>query len=172
MKIKTNKIQILGLIIIMVVILFCSLVALQNPGKYTYFLFRSKIIVFFLAVLGILLSIYVITYYSKILFKKEYFGTNREGIYNGCSYLKEKQINWHEIVELNEIKYQGISRIRVKVIDNKKYLKNLNFMTKYIADRTIKDLGTPIIIDSANLDCTFDEIKKLIFDNWKKNKTN
>lgn len=172
MKIEKKTYKIAMILMIIVFAFFCCIVAVQNPEKYTFILLPSKYLVLTFSILGILVMPYLFVYlYRLLLSKSSYFVINENGIYNGLSFLEEKNILWKEVVAIDTVKYQGIFRIRIKMKDYNIYLNKLNFFSKYIAEETIKEMGTPILIDNVYLKSDFIDLSNMIFKYWEEYKT-
>lgn len=172
MRIKKKKFKIITILIIVIILLACCVVAIQNPGKYTFVLLPSKYLVIILCVLGIITIPYLCNFLIGLVFNKNaFFEINETGIYNGLGFIKKKQIDWRFIKEIDTVNYQGIFRIRVKVYDNKSFIENTDFITQFILRQIIKELGTPVLLDNIYLNCTFEELEKAVLDGWEKYKS-
>jgi hypothetical protein len=171
MRIEKKTFKIITILIIVIILLLCCIIAIQNPEKYTFVLLPSKYLVIILSTLGIIAILYLCNFLIRLIFNKNaFFEINEIGIYNGLGFTKKKQIDWKFIKEIDTVNYQGILRIRVKVYDNKPFIENTDFITQFILKRTIKELGTPVLLDNVYLKCSFDDLNKLIFDSWDKYK--
>lgn len=172
MRIEKKTFKIVIILMIIAFAFFCCVMGIQNPEKYTFILLPSKYLVIILSILGILVMPYLFVYlYRLLLSKSSYFAIDENGIYNGLSFLKEKNVLWKNIVEIDTIKYQGILRIRIKIKDYNIYLNKLNFFSKYIAEETIKEMGTPILIDNVYLKSDFIDLSNMIFKYWEEYKS-
>lgn len=172
MKIEKKTFKIAMILMIIVFAFFCCIIAVQNPERYIFILLPSKYLVLILSILGILVMPYLFVYFYKLLLSKSsYFAINENGIYNGLSFLKEKNVLWKDVVAIDTVKYQGILRIRIKIKDYNIYLNKLNFFSKYIAEETIKEMGTPILIDNIYLKSDFIDLSNMIFKYWEEYKS-
>ncbi|PIF47275.1 hypothetical protein CLU96_4325 [Chryseobacterium sp. 52] len=171
MKINKKSFKIVSILVLVAILFVCCVVAIQNPEKYTFALLPSKYLVATLSILGIITIIYLSKFLIRLISTKNaFFEINEKGIYNGLGFTKEKQIEWNNIEEIDIINYKGIQRIRVKLYNNRPFIENTDFITKFILKQTINDLGTPIIIDNTYLKCSFEDLSGIIFEYWEKYK--
>ncbi|QIY90534.1 hypothetical protein [Chryseobacterium gallinarum] len=171
MRIEKNSFKIVAILLFLTILFVCCIIAVQNPEKYTFVLLPSKYLVFTLSILGIIAIIYLYNFLLKIIFtKKAFFEVNEKGIYNGLGFTKEKLIIWNNIKEIDIINYKGILRVRIKLFNDKPFIENTDFATKFILRQTINDLKTPIIIDSVYLKSSFEVLSKAIFKYWEEYK--
>lgn len=172
MRIEKRTFKMLFILIIIIILLGCCIIGLQNPEKYTFVLLPSKYLVLALSGIGIVVIPYVCNFLIRLIFSKTaFFEINKKGIYNGLGFTKKKQIEWECIKEIDIINYQGISRIRIKVFDNEPFIENTDFIKKIILKQTINELSTPILIDNVYLKCSFEELSKMVLSSWEKYKS-
>ena len=159
---------ILSLIIIMFALYFLIFKFLWNPAEHTYFLLRTKEIVIVFSIIGIIFSFLGIYIITKNLFKKNTFLRIDElGIYNGFSIYKNKFIKWEEISNIRSVRhsYNNYIVIFLKKASNKE--KGISSLLYRINEFT---MGTPYIIYSGELDCSFSELEKTLNNFFIKNK--
>lgn len=133
---------------------------LRYPAEHTYFLLRTKEIVVIFSIVGIIVCPLVIFLIMKTLIKKNAFLKIDElGIYDGFSIYDNKFIKWREIDRIETIRhnYNNYIAIFPKRISNKE--KGINRLFYKINELT---MGTPYIISSGYLDCSFNELEKNI----------
>ncbi|MGC5742977.1 STM3941 family protein [Chryseobacterium sp. NFX27] len=171
MKIEKNVFKIVTILMLIVALFVWCVITVQNPEKYTFVLLPSKYLVLILSSIGMIAMIYLFNFFIRLIFnKKAFFEINKKGIYNGLGFTKEKKIEWNNIEKVDVINYKGIPRIRVNLYNYRPFIENTDFVTKFILKQTVKDLGTPVIIDNVYLKCSFDELSKRILDSWEKYK--
>jgi len=171
MKIEKRNFKVVSILMLIVILFVWCVITVQNPEKYTFVLLPSKYLVLILSIIGMMAMIYLFIFFIKLIFnKKAFFEINEKGIYNGLGFTKEKQIEWNNIKKVDIINYKGIPRIRINLYNDHPFIENTDFITKFILKQTIKDLGTPIIIDNVYLKCSFDELSKIILESWEKYK--
>ena len=161
---------ILVIVLILCTLYFLGFKFLRYPSEHTYFLLPTKnsVIAFSIfGILGCLLAIYII---FKTLFKKDsVLKIDEDGIFNGFSFYSNKLIKWEEISKIEVIRYNHNNYIGIFLKEAKNNEKGLNYFLYKMNDSS---LGTPHIISSGNLDCSFEELSKLILDSWAEYKSN
>jgi hypothetical protein len=173
MIIEKKTFKIANILILIIILFVCCVIVVQNPSKYTFALLPSKYLVSILSILGIVTIPYLSNYLIKLIFsKKAFFEINEKGIYNGLSFIKQKQINWENVKSIDVINYQGILRVRIKLNNYDSFIDDADFIAKLILKQTIRELETPILIDNVYLKCSFEMLSKIIFDYYKKYKGN
>ena len=138
------------------------------PAEHTYFLLRTKEIVVIFSIIGIITCLLVISLTIRSLFKKNNFlRIDSQGIFNGFFLYKYKFIRWDEIKNIETIKYNYNNYIAIfpKKVSNRE--KGLNRFFYKINELT---MGTPYIIYSGDLDCSFSELEKNIMEMFLKYK--
>src|SRR5690554_1876756 len=133
---------------------------LRNPSEHTYFLLRTKEIVVIFSIVGIIVCPLVIFLVSKNLFRKNTFLKIDElGIYDGFSIYDNKFIKWDEVDKIETIRhnYNNYIAIFLKRTVNKE--KGINRFLYKLNEIT---MGTPYIISSGFLACSFSELEKNI----------
>lgn len=151
--------------VLIIVLMLCLLYLLifrflRYPAEHTYFILRTKEIVVLFSVIGIITCSLVIFLTGRSIFKKDVFlKIDNHGIFNGFFLYKNKFINWEEVKNIETIKYNYNNYIAIfpKKISNKE--KGLNHLFYKINEFT---MGTPYIIYSGDLDCSFSELEKNI----------
>jgi len=133
---------------------------LPYPSEHTYFLLRTKEIVVIFSIVGIIVFSLIIFLVLKTLFRKNAFlKIDNMGIYDGFSFYDNKFIKWSEVDKIETIRhnYNNYIAIFPKRISNKE--KGINRLFYKINELT---MGTPYIISSGYLDCSFNELEKNI----------
>lgn len=150
---------VLALIIIIGALYFLIFRFLRYPAEHTYFLLRTKEIVVIFSIIGIIICLLVMYIVVKNLFRKNIFlKIDGQGIYNGFFFYDNKFIKWSEIDRIETIRhYNNYIAIFVKKISNKE--KGINRLFYKINELT---MGTPYIIYSGDLDCSFSDLEKNI----------
>lgn len=167
-KSKNYSLRVL-VILILILTLYFSIIFLLDPAEHTYFLLPTKEVVFVFSILGILTSLLVLFIILKNIFRKNGFiKINEKGVYNGFFLYNKNFINWGEIKNIKTIKYNHNRYVAV-------FLKNARNDEKGISslfyNLNMKTMGTPYIINSGDLDCTFEELESAIregFDRYKR----
>jgi hypothetical protein len=110
----------------------------------------------------------VIFLFIKKLFNKNAFlKFDEQGIYNGFSIYKDKFIKWEEISQIETIRYNHNNYIGIFLKKIKNNEKGINFLLYEMNKYT---MGTPHIIFSGDLDCSFEELERLILESYNQSK--
>lgn len=159
---------ILVMVLILCILYFLVFRFLQYPSEHIYFFLPTKnsVIIFsILGILGCLLAMYVIL---KTIFRKNaLLKIDSNGIFNGFSFYNEKFIKWEEVAKIESIRYNQNNYIGIYLKDPQNNEKGINF---FLYKMNESSMGTAHIISPADLDCSFEEVKKSIFEYWEKYK--
>jgi len=160
-----NYFKRISIIILMIFVLFGLVNFLRYPSKHTYFLLPSKNMVIIFSIIGIITCAFVMFLVIKSIFRKDVFlKINEEGIFNGFFLYEKKLIKWEEVSKIETIKYNYNNYIAIflkEMPNNEKGFSSIFFKMNKIS------IGTPYIITSGDLDCTFEELERLIFESYK-----
>lgn len=156
------------IILLMVFTLYILVKFLRYPSGYTYFLLPTKNSVIIFSLVGIVTSVLVIYIILKNSFRKNAFlKITEQGIFNGFFLFDKKNIKWEEISKIETIRYNYNNYIAIflkETPNNEKGISSLFFKMNE------KSMGTPYIINSGDLDCSFKELEKLILESYNTNK--
>ena len=166
-KKKYNFRAILALIIVIFAFFF-SLKFLLHPSEYIYFGLPSKEIVVIFSVIGLLSCLIVAFVIMKVMFRKNTFlRIDKHGIYDGFSLYDCKFIKWEEISRIKIINYNYNNYIAIFTTKRLQKEKGINLLFYKMNEFS---MGTPYIITSGYLDCSFKELERIILDAYKENK--
>jgi hypothetical protein len=163
-----NYFKRIGILVLMVFVLYMLVEFLRYPSEHTYFLLPTKSTVIIFSIVGILSCSLVIFLVVKSILRKEVFlKIDGEGIFNGFFLYSKKVIKWKEISEIKTIKsnYNNYIAIFLKETpNNEKGISSLFFKMNE------KSMGTPYIINSGDLDCSFEDLEQLILESYNQSK--
>lgn len=166
-KKKYNVRAILALITVIFGFLF-SLEFLLHPSEYIHFRLRSKEIVIIFSVIGLVSCFIAAFVILKVMFRKNAFlRIDKHGIYDGFSSYDCKFIKWEEIDRIHTINYNYNNYIAIFNTKRLQKEKGINLLFYKMNEFS---MGTPYIITSGYLDCSFKELEQFILDAYKKNK--
>jgi hypothetical protein len=167
-KKSRNYFRRFALIVLLILILCILVVFLRNPSEHTYFLLPTKNLVILFSLVGILICMLVLYIVLKNFFRKNVvLKIDEQGIFNGFSLYNNKLIKWEEISKIETVRHNHNNYIAIflkKIINNEKGINSFLFMINE------KSMGTPHIISSGDLDCSFKELEKLIFEAYEASK--
>jgi hypothetical protein len=165
-----NYFKRIGIIVLMVFVLYILVKFLRYPSEHTYFLLPTKNTVIIFSIVGIVSCCLAIFLIIKSVFRKDVFlKIDEEGIFNGFFLYNKKLIKWEEISKIETIKYNYNNYIAIflkETPNNEKGISSLFFKMNE------KSMGTPYIITSGDLDCSFDELERLILESYNQSKQN
>lgn len=164
-KIKLMSVKVYAILFILLLTFLWSIMVVINPEKFIYILLPNKFVATLIGALGILFIPVVFYYLVKMAFhSKAYFLVDETGIHNGVSPFSKKSIVWESITEIRVFKKQ--KKIGVYVKNDKVYYDSLNPVIKMLIALNFKKFGTPLILDSIYLNCSFDEFENLIIEKY------
>lgn len=144
---------------------------LLYPSKHTYFLLRTKEIVIIFSIVGIIvLPLAIIMVLRSMLRKNVFLKIDKQGIYDGFSLYNNKFIKWEEINRIETIRHNYNNYIAIFTKRELNKEKGINYLLYKI---NVFSMGTPYIISSGYLDCSFSELEKTVntaFLEYKKSK--
>lgn len=155
-------------ILLMAFILYILVKFLRYPSEHTYFLLPTKNTVIIFSIVGILFCCLIIYLVIKSIFRKDTFlKIDREGIFNGFFLYDKKFIKWEEIRMIDTIRYNYNNYIAIFLKESSNNEKGISSVFFKINE---KSMGTPYIIHSGDLDCSFSELENFINDAFLKYK--
>jgi hypothetical protein len=102
----------------------------------------------------------------KTIFRKNaLLKIDNSGILNGFAFYNKKFIKWEEVAKIESITYNDNKYIGIFLKDPQNNEKGINYFLYKINESS---MGTAHIISSADLDCSFEDLKKNIFEYWEK----
>jgi hypothetical protein len=168
--IKKNKnyFKRIAIIVLMGFFLYILVKFLRYPSEHTYFLLPTKNTVIVFSIFGIISCCLVIFLIIKSIFRKDVFlKIDGVGMFNGFFLYNKKLIKWEEISKIETIKYNYNYYIAIflkETTNNEKGISSLFFKMNE------KSMGTPYIITSGDLDCSFQELEQLILESYNQSK--
>ncbi|MNQ84842.1 hypothetical protein D3C85_999820 [compost metagenome] len=92
---------------------------------------------------------------------------DNEGIFNSFFLYHKKNIKWEEISKIETIKHNNNNYIGIflkEIINDEKGINSLFFKLN------VMTMGTPYVIYSGDLSCSFEELKQLILESYNQSK--
>jgi len=167
-KSKNYLKSILIIVLMLCVLYFLGFKFLRYPSEHTYFLLPTKNTVIIFSIVGILTCILVIFLVIKSIFRKNVFlKIDRDGIFNGFSFYSDKLIKWEDISKIETIKYNHNNYLAIFLKETLNNEKGIIYLLYKMNEKT---MGTPHIISSGDLDCSFEELEQLILDSYNQSK--
>lgn len=164
-----NYFKRIGIIVLIVFVLYILFKFLCYPSEHTYFLLPTKSTVIIFSIVGIVSCCLVIFLVVKSFRKEAFLKIDGEGIFNGFFLYNKKAIKWEEISNIKTITYNYNNYIAIflkETSNNEKGISSLFFKMNE------KSMGTPYIISSGDLDCSFEKLEQLILESYNQSKRN
>jgi len=165
---KKNYIGSLILMLFSVLILMILFDFMRHPSDYTYFLIptRNSVVIFsIVGILPFLLFLYILL--KNILRKDPYLEINKLGILNDFFLHEKKLIRWEDISKIETIRYSNNKYIGIFLHENQNNEKGISWLFFKIYKIS---LGTPFIINPVEFDYNFNDLMKLILENYEESK--
>ena len=163
-----NYFKRIGIIVLMFFVSYILVKFVCYPSEHIYFLLPTKNTVIIFSIVGLAFCCLVIILVVKSIFRKGAFlKIDGEGIFNGFFLYNKKLIKWQEISKIETIKYNYNNYIAIflnETPNNEKGISSLFFKINK------KSMGTPYIITSDDLDCSFEELEQIILEKYKQSK--
>lgn len=170
-KIKKNKLKLSVITSAMILILIIGIIAVINPIDYVSFIYRNKIIIFFIGMLGIIFSVFCIFQFGKKLFDKNaIFSIDNKGINDKVNILDYPFIKWKDITRIEEFKVNNVSHLKIFIRNPKQYINQKKGFKKWVLSFNYKQYQTPILLNCTYLSCSFNMFKDNILDLYEEHK--
>ena len=167
-KNKNNLKPIAIIVLTLGIIYLLGFKFLRYPAEHTYFLLPTKKIVMTFSIIGITFCLLAIFIILKNIFRKNAFlKIYEQGIYDGFSFYSNKFIQWNEINRIETIHYNRNNYIAIFAKKTQNKEKGINRLFYKMNELF---MGTPYIISAGYLDCSFNELEKVINDAFLKHK--
>lgn len=172
-NIKKNNLKLSLIIVVMILILMLGVFLIMNPTKYSSFLFRNGMVIFIAGIINIIISTYCIYQLGSKLFNRNaIFSINNEGISDKVNILNYPFINWKDVLKIEECNVNNVPNLKIFINDPEKYISRKKGSLKWVLNFNNRNYGTPILLNSTFLLCSFDHYKKSILDSYDKYKGN
>lgn len=155
-------------------LIFCilSILFILNPDKFTSWRYSSSTMVFIIGILGVLFFGICLLYYARKTFDKTPgLIVNDKGIYDNASGISAGHIPWIDIMEISETIVVNQSFINIVVKNPDEYIKRQkNIFKRKLVQINYSSFGTVIAIPSVSLNCEFNELKRILQQEFEKHK--
>ena len=157
-----NYFKPIAILILILFILLLGFKFLIHPSEYISFLLRTEEIVIIFSIIGIIfcfLGIYIVL--ISLFRKNAFLKIDEVGIYDGFSFYKNKLIKWNDVCKIETVRYNNTNYLAIflkKIHNNEKGINYLLYKMNELYT------GTPYIISSGYLECSFSELEKTIND--------
>jgi hypothetical protein len=167
--IKKNNTKIILLLSAGIIFGFLCLNMFLNPDKYISFIFRNSLFIkFFGLIASILIFISIILIVAKNIKNSYGLKITEEGIIDNSSVSSIGLVKWKDIIGIRERNVLSTQFLLIDVINVNEYLdKAKNKFVLSLLKSNLKMYGTPITISPVALKCNFEELQKMLNDNYE-----
>ena len=155
-------------------LIFCilSILFILNPDKFTSWRHSSSTMVFIVGILGVTFFGICLLFYARKMFDKTPgLIINDKGIYDNTSGISAGFIPWHDIVEIKETIVVNQSFINIVVKNPYEYIqRQKNIFKRKLVQINYNSYGTVIGIPSVAMNCEFNELKRILEQEFEKHK--
>ena len=170
-EIGKSKIKIFIMLLICAVMAYVSFCLFENAEHYTSYIFRNTI---FIKISGLVGSVFCvlgfITLLVKSFEKKAGLVIDNCGITDYSNAISIGLIKWEDIQSIRNTNVMSTKFLIIDVKNQEYYLNKIENKFKLtLMKSNIKLYGTPITINSSTLNCSFNELEKILrtaFENW------
>ena len=170
--IKKNKLKFYTYFFISLLILTGALIMsffwFLNPSKYIYWFLPSEEIVFIVSIIGIIFSsLGLFLSFFNIFNDDFYIRISDEGIFIGILPYDNRLVKWSEINLIKEKKINSNKYLIFFVDDVKmKFFKEKKWTARFFFKVNLNTQNTPYLLNSNMLNCSFEDLKKIVFQYW------
>jgi hypothetical protein len=169
--IALDKKKVILLLIAGIGFVFLSFWFMAKPSDFINFITRSEIIVFTAGILGVaFFGVASVFLFIKLFDKKPGLVINKEGIIDNTHSSSLGLINWSEITKIYKKKVISTEILIIEIRNPETYIQKANGLKKIGLRQNLKSYGTPITLTSVGLQCSFDELERLVLESYNQSK--
>ncbi|MBP8034590.1 MAG: hypothetical protein KAZ71_08315 [Bacteroidia bacterium] len=155
-------------------LIFCilSILFILNPDKFTSWRHSSSTMFFIVGILGVAFFGICLLFYAKKMFDNTPgLIVNDKGIYDNASGISAGFIPWQDIEEIKETIVVNQSYINIVVKNPDEYIKRQkNIFKRKLVQMNYNSFGTVIGIPSVTINSDFNELKRILEQEFEKHK--
>jgi len=143
-----------------------SILFITQPSHFVNLIMRSEELVFIVGCVGLIIfGILSVFLFIKLFDSKPGLVINNEGIIDNASANPAGFIKWSDIVSIGTKKVMSVQFILIQVKNPEEYIEKATRINKIALKQNKREHGTPLVLTSTSLQCSFEELKKLISEN-------
>ncbi len=155
-------------------LIFCilSILFIMNPEKFTSWRHSSSTMVLIVGILGVTFFGICLLFYARKMFDKTPgLIVNDKGIYDNASGISVGFIPWNDIVEIKETVVINQSFVNIVVKNPYKYIETQkNIFKRKLVQINYNFFGTVIAIPSVSINSEFNDLKRILQQEFEKHK--
>lgn len=168
-KLSKNKLIILLLASIGFVVI--SLLFILYPKNFISFIFFSERIIKNIGYVGLpFFGLVSILLFKKLFDNKPGLIINAKGITDNTNSSSIGLIKWSDITKISQKKVVSTKFLLVEIRNPEDYIKKANRLKKLTLKQNLSTYGTPITLTSVGLQCSFEELERLILESYSQSK--
>lgn len=169
--IALDKKKLILLLFAGVVFTFFSFWFILKPSDFVNFITRSENIVFIAGILGLIVfGLGSVLLFFKLFDNKPGLIINERGIIDNSNSSSIGLIKWSDITKISQKKVVSTKFLLVEISNPEDYIQKANQMKKLSLKQNLKTYGTPITITSVGLQCSFEELERMILESYNQRK--
>ena len=142
-----------------------------NPSNFVNFSTRNEIIVFITGILEVVVfGLASVFLFIKLFDNKSGLVINKQGIIDNTNSSSMGLISWPEITKIYKKKIISTEILIIEIRNPEEYIQKANGLKKLGLKQNLKSYGTPITLTSVGLQCSFDELERLVLESYNQNK--
>jgi len=150
---------------------FFSFWFIFKPSDFVNFITRSESIVFIAGILGLIVfGLGSILLVKKLFDNKPGLIINEKGITDNTNSSSIGLIKWSDITKISQKKVVSTKFLLVEIRNPEEYIEKANRLKKLTLRQNLNTYGTPITLTSLGLQCSFEELERLILESYNQSK--
>lgn len=168
--IELSKTKLVFALLVSIIFVILSSWFIINPQKFVNPIFRSKEIIFIAGILGVaVFGFFAIMITKKLPDKNKGLIISESGIFDNSSASSVGQIDWNDIIGISKSQVMSTKFLMILVHNPEKYIeKAKSRIAKKNMEANLKWYGSPIAISSNALKIDFNNLEKLLTENFEK----
>ncbi len=169
-QIELSRNKILLLLLLGIVFFLISVILITKPSEFLNYKMRSEKLILIIGWVGfILFGIITMFLFIKLFDSKPGLVINKKGILDNTSTNPSGFIKWSDIISVVVKKSGYIQFILIKVKNPNEYIERSGRINRIALKQNTREHGTPLVLTSTSLKCSFEELKKYISENLPEN---
>lgn len=165
-QIKTSKVKLIFLLLITISFILMGILFISKPEEFTSTFFRSSsfilisgyISVIFFGLVSIIILVKFFDYRFGLII-------NQDGIIDNTNVGSVGLVKWNDITEIKSIRVASSDFLLVYITNPQDYLQKANKLKRILLNKNLNSFGTPITLTAVGLQCSFNELKKIVAEN-------
>lgn len=172
-EIKLSKNKLIILLLASIGFVVTSLLFILYPKNFISFIFFSERIIRNIGYVGLpFFGLVSILLFKKLFDNKPGLIINEKGITDNTNSSSLGLIKWSDITKISQKKVVSTKFLLVEIRNPEEYIEKANRLKKLTLRQNLNTYGTPITLTSVGLQCSFEELERLILESYNQSKQN